>query len=139
MDGFIEADRFVAQASSFDYWWERQGRWVEPPICAEEEKAGFWYCSKAAQHSHYSKVGHLYRLFLYPLGRPTILREQQAYQSFERLGIKVPRIVYCGVRKQSGQWQGLLVTEALETGFVSLDQWYGSEQHDSSTCRAIWV
>ena len=31
MGVFIEADRFVAQASSFDYWWERQGRWVEPP------------------------------------------------------------------------------------------------------------
>jgi hypothetical protein len=35
----------------------------------------------------------------------------------------VPRVVFGGARKHQGQWQALLITEAL-SGFVSLDHWY---------------
>ena len=69
--------------------------------------------------------GHLYRSWRHPLGRPTVLREQQAMQALSKLGIHVPRLVYCEAQKDAGQWRALLVSEALE-GFVSLDDWYAS-------------
>ena len=135
----------MPQGSHFDYWWERQGKWVEPPNQRRGGESGVQILQQddSAQPLLYCKrqVEHLYRSIFHPWGRPTILREQLAYQSFERFGIKVPRIVYCGARKHGRQWQALLVTEALETGFVSLDRWYDSipiEKHDSSTSHAVF-
>jgi hypothetical protein len=69
------------------------------------------------------QTGHTYRTLLHPFARPTVLRELQAYRVFARLGVRTPRLVYGGVRKWQGQWQALLVTEALQD-FVSLGQWY---------------
>jgi hypothetical protein len=119
----------------FDHWWKSEGKWIEPPNQRRGGQSGVRVLKQrnmedtadaAASPLLYCKrqIGHLYRSLRYPLGRPTALREQMAYQLFERLGIRVPRLVYCGARKQNGQWQALLVTEALENGFVSLDQWY---------------
>ena len=73
------------------------------------------------------QTGHTYRTLLHPLGRPTVLRELQAYRAFARLGIRTPRLVYGGARKWQGQWQALLVTEALQD-FVSLGQWYADRE-----------
>ena len=129
-----DAISLAPRVSDFNYWWERQGLWVEPPNQRRGGESGVQVLQQSdpTRPLLYCKrqVGHLYRSFLCPWGRPTILREQLAYQSFERVGIKVPRIVYCGARKQGGQWRALLITEALETGFVSLDRWYESTPSD---------
>jgi len=112
---------------SFDYWWQRRGHWVEPAnqrrggtsgvVRLVPFEAGFapLYCKRQS--------GHVYRSLRYPLGRPTIWREMQAYRALARLGIGTPRLIYGGIRKARGKWQALLVTEALQ-GFVSLEDWY---------------
>lgn len=64
-----------------------------------------------------------------PFGYPTAMRERDALRAFESLGIRVPRLVYSGCRKVDGQWQALLVTEALE-GFSSLDECYARGDQD---------
>ena len=116
-----------AAAAEFDRWWHSPGQWVEPPNLRRNGESGvrllrqrdpirpLLYCKR--------QIGHTYRSLSHPFGRPTILREQQTYQAFSRLGIKTPNIVYCAARQQQGRWQALLVTEALQ-GFVSLEQWY---------------
>ncbi|PZW38967.1 lipopolysaccharide kinase InaA family protein, partial [Pseudomonas sp. URMO17WK12:I2] len=41
---------------------------------------------------------------------------------------------YGSARKHQGQWQALLITQAL-TGFISLEQWYEAEQSaEDSAC-----
>lgn len=111
----------------FDYWWDREGMWVEPPnerrgglsgvrlLVPERRERPVLYCKR--------QIGHLHRSFRHPLGRPTILREREALEAVRKLGVRVPQIVYCASRKVAGNWQALLVTEALE-GFVSLLDWY---------------
>lgn len=79
--------------------------------------------------------GHIYRSLRHPWGRPTILRELQAYRALSCLGIRTPNILYCAARKHSGQWQALLITEALQ-GFVSLEQWY-EQDHEPSLKQLI--
>ena len=135
----------VSQDSNFDYWWKRHGSWVEAPNRRRGGESGVQMLQQddSTQPLLYCKrqIGHIYRSFLCPWGRPTVLREQLAYLSFEHLGIKLPRVVYCGARRQEGQWQALFITEALEVGFVSLEQWYGSippEAHDSPTSREVF-
>ena len=122
------------RGTHFDAWWVCQGRWVEEPnqrrggvsgvkiLQQDDPTQPLLFCKRQS--------GHLYHSLWHPWGRPTILREQQAYQAFSRLGIKVPHVVYCGARKQRGQWQALLVTEALEEGFTSLDRWYENTPSD---------
>lgn len=111
----------------FDRWWNSPGTWVEP---ANQRRGGESGVQLLQQRdpSHlplYCKrqIGHTYRSLLHPFGRPTILRELEAYRALARLGIKTPNLVYCAARQQHEQWQALLVTEALQ-GFVSLEHWY---------------
>jgi len=113
----------------FDRWWHSTGAWVEPANQRRGGESGVQLL-QPREPSHkplYCKrqSGHTYRSLLHPLGRPTILRERQAYRALARIGVKTPTIVYCAARQQQGQWQALLVTEALQ-GFVSLEQWYAS-------------
>ena len=113
--------------STFRYWWQCHGPWVEP---ANQRRGG----ESGVQYLHvegdgvpglYCKrqTGHLYRSLRYPLGRPTVIREAEAYRAWQALGIPLPVLRYAGARREQGQWRALLVTEAL-TGFISLDQWY---------------
>ncbi|GHU06237.1 hypothetical protein FACS1894158_12080 [Betaproteobacteria bacterium] len=132
------------QGVDFDHWWESEGKWIEPPNQRRGGQSGVRVLRQGDPASPllYCKrqVGHLYYSLRYPLGRPTVLREQLAYRLFTSLGIRVPRLVYCAARKQDGQWQALLVTEALEEGFVSLDQWYADtprEEIDSPPGRTV--
>lgn len=112
---------------TFQCWWNRQGEWVEEPNARRDGESGV---QRLSAHSVplYSKrqTGHLYHSLRHPLGRPTVLREQDALEAVERLGVRVPKIVFCSARKTDGKWQALLVTESLE-GFVSLDEWYHSD------------
>jgi hypothetical protein len=114
-----------ASAVEFDHWWRSQGAWVEPANQCRGGESGVQLLQRDAGPPLYCKrqIGHTYRTLLHPLSRPTVLRELQAYRAFARLGVRTPRLVYGGVRKQQGQWQALLVTEALQD-FVSLEQWY---------------
>ena len=81
------------QAAHFDTWWACQGSWVEEPNQRRNGVSGVkilqqddptrprLYCKR--------QTGHLYHSLRHPLGRPTILREHQAYESFLGLGITV--------------------------------------------------
>ncbi|GLX15363.1 InaA protein [Pseudomonas straminea] len=82
----------------------------------------------------YSKrqTSHLYRSPRYPLGRPTILREIYAYRALSQLGVTVPKLIYGSARRNEGQWQALLITQAL-TDFISLEQWYETEHSAKHT------
>lgn len=123
------------QSTEFDRWWHSQGVWVEPAnkrrggesgvllLQARDPKRPQLYCKRQA--------GHTYRTLLHPLGQPTVLREIKAYRAFAHLGIRVPKLVYGAARMHAGQWQALLVTEAL-SGFISLEQWYGTHTPDQS-------
>lgn len=115
--------------SVFEHWWQRSGEWVEAPnrrrggesgvqLLAPQESGSAWLYSKR-------QTGHLYRSLLHPFGQPTILREAAAYRALARLGVGAPRLQFAAARKRAGQWQALLITEALE-GYISLDQWYAS-------------
>ena len=113
--------------TQFDDWWNKSGLWVESPNQRRGGESGVQILKQddPAAPELYCKrqIEHLYHSFRHPSGQPTVLREQQAYESFLRLGIRVPRVHYSGARKKDGQWQGLFVTEALEDGFISLEQW----------------
>ncbi|BCG22048.1 MULTISPECIES: lipopolysaccharide kinase InaA family protein [Pseudomonadaceae] len=112
---------------SFDRWWDSGGEWVEPANKRRGGESGVrilrslnderpdLYCKR--------QIGHIYRSLQHPMGLPTVLRERKAYLAYARLGIRTPNIVYCGARRSDGNWQALLVTEALR-GFVSLQDWY---------------
>ena len=114
--------------NTFDRWWAQPGEWVEPPNQRKVGESGVQRLRSSAGPLLYSKrqIGQLYRTPLYPVGRPTVLRELQALRALKRLGIKVPEVVYGAAQKIAGEWHALLVTEALE-GFSSLEQWYADE------------
>lgn len=40
------------------------------------------------------QTGHIYRSWLYPLGRPTVLREQDALLALSRLDVRVPELIF---------------------------------------------
>lgn len=125
--------------STFQHWWQCKGEWVEPLNQRREGESGVQLLESQdpLRPMLYSKrqTGHLYRSVRHPLGRPTIVRELYAYQAFERLGVPVPKLVFGSARKHAGQWQALLVTQAL-TGFISLEQWY-QEPHSTEHTQCM--
>ena len=71
-------------------------------------------------------MGHIYRSWRHPLGRPTVLRERDALLALSALSVNVPELVFCGARQApDGQWRALLVTAALD-GFIEIDNWYAA-------------
>ncbi|MFJ3075727.1 MULTISPECIES: lipopolysaccharide kinase InaA family protein [Pseudomonas] len=112
--------------SRFDYYWRQQGEWVEEPNQRRGGESGVQRLDDGNGKLLYAKrqVGHIYRSLLHPFGRPTVLRELDALTSCEQLGVRVPRIVFCGAERDADkQWRALLVSEALD-GFVELDTWH---------------
>ena len=76
----------------------------------------------------YSKrqTGHIYRSWLHPFGRPTVLRERDAIKGLRLLDVRVPEMVFCEARRDSQhQWKALLVTASLD-GFDEIDNWYAA-------------
>lgn len=138
--GILSEQALAALPSTeFDRWWHGPGEWVEPANQRRGGESGVcllqhWDTNRPRLYCK-RQSGHLYRSLRHPLGRPTILRELQAYRALARLGIRTPNIVYCSARKQSGQWQALLVTEALP-GFISLEHWY-EEAHAPKLNQAM--
>jgi tRNA A-37 threonylcarbamoyl transferase component Bud32 len=115
-------------AGPFEHWWSQQGEWVEEPNRRRGGESGVQRLRDTQGRLLYAKrqVGHLCRSLLHPFGRPTVLRERDALLGLSRLGVRVPRMVYCSASYQAGEgWRGLLVSEALD-GFSDIDSWYAA-------------
>ncbi|MBC9252072.1 InaA protein [Pseudomonas alcaligenes] len=115
------------KAGQFEEWWRLQGEWVEIPNQRRGGESGVQRLQKGDGPLLYAKrqVGHLYRDLLHPFGRPTVLRERDALLGLSRLGVRVPRLVYCGASHGEQGWRALLVSEELE-GFQDILSWYAS-------------
>lgn len=126
--GILSEQALAALPSTeFERWWHSPGEWVEAANQRRGGESGVrllqsWDSSRPALYCK-RQSGHIHRSLRHPFGRPTILRELEAYRALTRLGIHTPHVVYCAARREAGQWQALLVTEALQ-GFISLEQWY---------------
>ncbi|KOX66431.1 MULTISPECIES: lipopolysaccharide kinase InaA family protein [Pseudomonas] len=128
---------FVQQSPSatedrFEFYWNQKGEWVEEPNQRRGGESGVQRIHDANERLLYVKrqVGHTYRSWRYPLGRPTVLRERDALVAMNRLSVGVPELVYCGARQGADkQWRALLVTVALD-GFVEIDNWYAAGERE---------
>ncbi len=122
----------VTAPSRFDEFWQQDGEWVEAPNQRRGGESGVQRLRSPGGQLMYVKrqVGHLYRSWLHPLGRPTVLRERDAIVALQGLEVNVPRLVFCGTtRDAQSQWRALLVTEALD-GYLEIDQWYLDGQRE---------
>jgi len=124
----------VAEGKGFDFYWEQRGEWVEEPNQRRGGESGVQRVITETGQLIYIKrqVGHIYRSWLHPLGRPTVLRERDALVGLSELGVRVPEMIFCAAqRDERNQWRALLVTKALD-GFQELENWYaagGREHH----------
>ncbi|WXL27713.1 lipopolysaccharide kinase InaA family protein [Ectopseudomonas mendocina] len=118
--------------AEFEKWWAVQGGWVEEPNQRRGGVSGVQLLHRSEERCLpvYIKkqTGHIYRSLRYPLGRPTILREKEVYETFSTIGVRTPRMIFSEARKYDGEWQALLITESLD-GYVNLEQWF-SDLHD---------
>ena len=127
----------VAHADRFDYFWNQHGEWVEEPNRRRVGESGVQRVSGINGRLLYVKrqTGHIYRSWLHPFGRPTVLREETALKGLRLLDVRVPELVFCGAQRDpEHQWRALLVTAALE-GFVEVENWYAAgerERHDEA-------
>ncbi|OCW19420.1 InaA protein [Pseudomonas aylmerensis] len=128
------AGSHVAPEERFDYFWRQQGEWVEEPNRRRGGESGVQRVTSANGRLLYSKrqTGHIYRSWLHPFGRPTVLRERDALKGLRLLDVRVPEMVFCEARRDpEHRWKALLVTAALE-GFDEIENWYaagGREQY----------
>ena len=119
--------------NGFSHFWSQRGEWVEEPNVRRGGESGVQRLITDDGQTLYSKrqTGHIYRSWLHPFGRPTVLRERDALEGLNRLGVGVPQIVFCGAERTENEWRALLVTEALE-GFEEFEKWLaggGREQY----------
>ncbi|MBP0951946.1 lipopolysaccharide kinase InaA family protein [Pseudomonas alliivorans] len=119
--------------NGFSHFWSQRGEWVEEPNVRRGGESGVQRLVTDDGQTLYSKrqTGHIYRSWLHPFGRPTVLRERDALEGLNRLGVSVPQIVFCGAERTENEWRALLVTEALE-GFEEFEKWLaagGREQY----------
>lgn len=88
----------------FDHWWNTSGPWVEEPNVRREGSSGVQRVSHDGGTVYVKRqVGHTYRSFRYPLGRPTALREGVALSKLDRIGVLAPKPLYYGARKIEGK------------------------------------
>ncbi|MBA1192418.1 InaA protein [Pseudomonas entomophila] len=100
------------------------GEWVEPPNVRRGGESGVLRVALGGL-TFYKKqqVGHIYRSLLHPFGYPTVAREVKAIRAAGALGVTTPSLVYSDVHKQTGEWQAVMVTGALD-GYMSLEDFY---------------
>ena len=121
-----------APEDSFQRYWHEQGEWVEAPNQRRGGESGVQRVYDAEGRLLYVKrqVGHTYRSWRYPLGRPTVLRELDAIIALHQLSVGVPEYVFCEAQQGADkQWRALLVTRALD-GFVEIDNWYAAGERE---------
>lgn len=82
----------VAPEERFDYFWRQQGEWVEEPNRRRGGESGVQRVMSSNGRLLYSKrqTGHIYRSWLHPFGRPTVLRERDAIKGLRLLDVRVP-------------------------------------------------
>lgn len=109
----------------FETWWNLVGEWVEPPNLRRGGESGVQLLTTPQGELAYSKkqTHHIYRSLRYPFGRPTVLREYDAFKALATL-VPIPQLLYCGVKLDG---RALFITKAL-TGYIDLDYWLTSEQ-----------
>jgi len=128
------AEKEVAPQDRFDYFWNQRGEWVEEPNVRRGGESGVQRVTGSDGQLLYAKrqTGHIYRSWLHPFGRPTVLREQDALIGLRKLDVRVPDIVFCGAQCDPvHKWRALLVTKSLD-GFDEIENWYaggGRERH----------
>jgi len=121
----------LPSAQAFDQWLALPGEWVEEPNIRRGGESGVKRVISSTGKLLYRKqqVGHIYRSLLHPFGYPTAMREKKVLLACAALDVIVPKLVFGECRKRAGDWQALLVTEALE-GFSSLEDCYArGDQH----------
>jgi hypothetical protein len=124
----VSVEPTISKDERFDYYWAQHGEWVEEPNQRRGGESGVQRLLAEDGRLTYVKrqVGHTYRSWLHPFGRPTVLRERDAIEGLSRLNVNVPELIFCGAQYDaSHEWRALLVTAALD-GFVELDTWYAS-------------
>ncbi|KJZ41276.1 InaA protein [Pseudomonas sp. B21-040] len=128
------AETEVAPKDRFDFFWSQRGEWVEEPNVRRGGESGVQRVMGSDGQLLYAKrqTGHIYRSWLHPFGRPTVLREQDALIGLRKLDVRVPEIVFCGAQRDPvHKWRALLVTKSLD-GFDEIEKWYaggGRERH----------
>ncbi|MBL0794091.1 MULTISPECIES: lipopolysaccharide kinase InaA family protein [Pseudomonas] len=136
------AETEVAPEDRFDYYWNQRGEWVEEPNVRRGGESGVQRVVGRDGQLLYAKrqTGHIYRSWLHPFGRPTVLRELDALTGVSRLGVRVPEIVFCGAQPDpQHKWRALLVTKSLD-GFQELEQWVaagGREQYGEAVYERV--
>ena len=116
----------------FERYWHEKGEWVEAPNQRRGGQSGVQRVRDAEGRLLYVKrqVGHTYRSWRYPLGRPTVLRERDALIALSQLSVGVAEYVFCEAQQGADkQWRALLVTRALD-GFVEIDNWYAAGERE---------
>jgi len=115
----------------FNHWWARTGEWVEEPNQRRGGESGVQLLipESPEQPKLYSKrqINHMFSSLRHPFGHPTALREKNAIQALERLGVNVPKLVFYGAIKKDNDWHALLITEELKD-FISLEEWYSQQR-----------
>ena len=128
------AEASMSFPDNFEHFWSQQGEWVEEPNVRRGGESGVQRINGMDGELLYAKrqTGHIYRDWLHPFGRPTVLREQDALLALTRLGVRVPQLVFCGAQRDPvHKWRALLVTKSLD-GFGEIEHWYaggGRERH----------
>jgi Lipopolysaccharide kinase (Kdo/WaaP) family len=118
----------VAPEDRFAYYWSQHGEWVEEPNRRRGGESGVQRIKSVTGQLFYFKrqTGHIYRSWLHPFGRPTVLRERDALDGLTQLNVTVPTLIYCGAEQGADKaWHALLVTAALD-GFDEIENWYAA-------------
>lgn len=130
----VVAEPTVASGDRFNYFWSQRGEWVEEPNVRRGGESGVQRVFTENGRLIYIKrqTGHIYRSWLHPFGRPTVLRERDALEGLRQLQVSVPKMIFSGAqRDEKNEWQALLVTASLD-GFEEIEKWYeagGRERH----------
>ncbi|MET1080039.1 MAG: lipopolysaccharide kinase InaA family protein [Pseudomonas sp.] len=120
---------YSAREGQFEAWWQCNGEWVEPPNVRRGGESGVQRLQTPDAGLVYVKrqTGHVYRSLRHPFGYPTAMRERKALLAYQQLGVAVPALVFAACRRQAGDWQALLVTEALDD-YRCLEELYAAGQ-----------
>lgn len=115
-------DALIAQRMDhFDAWWQLAIAWLEPPNlerggwsgvgrwqlpCADHQLVEL-YVKRQQNHTRFS--------WRYPWrGLPTFMVEYDMLKYLRAQGVRVPEVVYAGVRDVSASRQAILATQALQ-------------------------